>query len=58
VERLTEAGRVEEIGRMIGGAAVTDAGRATARDLLSDSAGPLRGTRPTYEAKGERRKRK
>ena len=58
VERLTDAGRVEEIGRMIGGAAITDAARATARDLLSDSAGPLRGTRPTYEAKGERRKRK
>jgi DNA repair protein RecN (Recombination protein N) len=70
VERLTDAGRVEEIGRMIGGAAITDAARATARDLLGDSAGPLRRTRPTYlsrrsaegakvdEAKGERRKRK
>jgi DNA repair protein RecN (Recombination protein N) len=58
VTRLDEAGRVEEIGRMIGGAAITDAGRATARDLLSGLAGPLRGTRRTYEAKGERRKRK
>ena len=44
VERLTDAGRVEEIGRMIGGAAITDAARATARDLLA--------------GEGERRKRK
>jgi DNA repair protein RecN (Recombination protein N) len=58
VTRLDDAGRVEEIGRMIGGAAITDAARATARDLLSDSAGPRRGTRPAHEAKGERRKRK
>ena len=64
VERLSDAGRVEEIGRMIGGAAITEATRATARDLLGDSAGPLRGTRPRIaggerrKAKGERRKRK
>ena len=58
VERLTGAGRVEEIGRMIGGADITEAARATARDLLSDSADSLRGTRPSHEAKGERRKRK
>src|SRR5687767_9922292 len=44
VARLDDSGRVEEIGRMIGGASITDATRATARDLL--------------EAKGERRKRK
>jgi DNA repair protein RecN (Recombination protein N) len=48
VERLSDAGRVEEIGRMIGGASVTDAVRATARDLMRD---------PDL-AKGERRKRK
>jgi len=53
VERLSGAGRVEEIGRMIGGAVTTDATRATARDLLGESEGP-----PTDEAKGERRKRK
>ena len=51
VERLDEGRRVEEIGRMIGGASISDAARATARDLLG-------GTRPGYEAKGERRKRK
>jgi DNA repair protein RecN (Recombination protein N) len=72
VALLDDAGRVEEIGRMIGGAAISEAARATARDLLDRSAGPLRpstgsgrpervegrGTRPAYEAKGERRKRK
>jgi DNA repair protein RecN (Recombination protein N) len=58
VERLDDAGRVEEIGRMIGGASITDAARATARDLMDLSAGPLRAIRPTDEAKGERRKRK
>jgi DNA repair protein RecN (Recombination protein N) len=58
VARLNDAGRVEEIGRMIGGAAITEATRATARDLLGDPAGPLRRTRHAPEAKGERRKRK
>ena len=46
VARLDDRERVEEISRMIGGAAITDATRATAKDLLA------------YEAKGERRKRK
>jgi len=77
VDRLTDAGRVEEIARMIGGAVVTDAVYATARDLLaggSTEVGPRhapagqlrpstrsgrpeavegRGTRPTYQVKGE-----
>jgi DNA repair protein RecN (Recombination protein N) len=44
VERLSDTGRVEEIGRMIGGAAITEAARATARGLLA--------------GEGERRKRK
>ena len=35
VERLNEAGRVDEISRMIGGAVVTDAVRATACDLMA-----------------------
>ncbi|HVZ21895.1 MAG TPA: DNA repair protein RecN [Vicinamibacterales bacterium] len=34
VRRLSDADRVEEIARMIGGVAVTDAVRASARDLL------------------------
>jgi DNA repair protein RecN (Recombination protein N) len=46
VDRLDEKGRVEEVARMIGGAAVTEQVRASARELLSAG------------AKGERRKRK
>lgn len=36
VVRLDESGRVEELARMIGGAAPTDAARAAARELLGD----------------------
>ena len=35
VARLDEGERIEEIGRMIGGAAITDATRATAREMLN-----------------------
>jgi len=67
VERLNDAGRVEEIARMIGGAVVTDAVRATARDLLAGGSRDVGGSEeqdPPYargKAKGEspeRRKRK
>lgn len=37
VERLSEAQRVEELARMIGGAAPTDAARAAAKELLGES---------------------
>ncbi len=37
VVRLDEAGRVEELARMIGGAVPTDAARAAARELLGES---------------------
>ena len=37
VQRLDAEGRIEEIGRMIGGASITDAVRASARELLSAS---------------------
>jgi DNA repair protein RecN (Recombination protein N) len=37
VVRLDESGRVEELARMIGGAAPTDAARAAARELLGES---------------------
>ena len=53
VERLNDAGRVEEIARMVGGEVVTEAGRATARDLL---AGGCKREDPPHvraEAKGE-----
>ncbi|HTI42375.1 MAG TPA: DNA repair protein RecN [Vicinamibacterales bacterium] len=53
VDRLDDAGRVEEVARMIGGASVTEQVRASARELLQVGAGF---SRP--EAKGERRKRK
>jgi DNA repair protein RecN (Recombination protein N) len=39
VQRLDRAGRIEEIGRMIGGASVTESVRASARELLTTSSG-------------------
>jgi DNA repair protein RecN (Recombination protein N) len=39
VQRLDGDGRIEEIGRMIGGASVTESVRASARELLSASKG-------------------
>ena len=53
VERLDQAGRVEEIARMIGGASVTEPVRASARELLASGATDGR----TASASGERRKR-
>jgi DNA repair protein RecN (Recombination protein N) len=50
VERLTEGLRVDEIARMIGGTALTEAVRKTAKDLLT---GPLEA-----KAKGESERRK
>jgi DNA repair protein RecN (Recombination protein N) len=41
VRRLSDDGRIEEIGRMIGGAVVTDQARASAKELL---AGAVRGS--------------
>ena len=37
VERLDDAGRVEELARLLGGANVSDAARAAARSLLADT---------------------
>jgi DNA repair protein RecN (Recombination protein N) len=48
VERLDADGRVDEVGRMIAGAALSDPVRASARELLAAA----------QAAKGERRKRK
>jgi DNA repair protein RecN (Recombination protein N) len=55
VQRLSDAGRIEEIGRMIGGVVVTDQVRAGARELLaaasrSDASGAAKGKQKT---KGE-----
>jgi DNA repair protein RecN (Recombination protein N) len=68
VQRLDVPGRIEEIGRMIGGAAVSDAVRASARELLSGDGGASshaegKQTRPAHakgkqKAKGESESRR
>jgi DNA repair protein RecN (Recombination protein N) len=59
VQRLEAEGRIEEIGRMIGGASVTESVRASARELLSasHSSGKDRGSavRPAGQAKGKQK---
>jgi DNA repair protein RecN (Recombination protein N) len=66
VQRLDGEGRIEEIGRMIGGASVTESVRASARELLSapkdsgrvrkeGSSGPAKGKQ---KAKGESERRR
>ncbi len=58
VERLADAGRVEEVARMIGGAVITDQARATAREMLTS---PLHAGRvgPVADpVKGESERRK
>jgi DNA repair protein RecN (Recombination protein N) len=54
VEQLDGDGRIEEVARMIGGAAVSDQARASARELIESASGPT-GERRIYN---ERRKRK
>jgi len=62
VVRLDEAARVDELARMLGGAAITDGLRATAREMLrerqSPGAAPDRasGSSASLGAKGERAK--
>jgi DNA repair protein RecN (Recombination protein N) len=68
VQRLDGEGRIEEIGRMIGGASVTESVRASARELLSaskgnrgDSVNPPRlseHTKGKQKAKGESESRR
>lgn len=57
VQRLDQEGRIEEIGRMIGGAAVTESVRASARELLSASLERRRSgaTREIGHAKGKQK---
>jgi DNA repair protein RecN (Recombination protein N) len=52
VTRLDAAARTEELARMIGGAGVTDAVRASARDLLAG------GAKGKQKAKGESESRR
>ncbi len=60
VRRLDEAGRVDELARMLGGEAITDGLRASAREMLGRRALRLEGSRPrsAQEAKGEGAKAK
>jgi DNA repair protein RecN (Recombination protein N) len=54
VSKLDAAGRVEEIGRMLGGAAVTDGIRASAREMITARhAGTGAGGEAKAKAKGE-----
>ena len=62
MELLDGAGRVDEIGRMIGGASLTEQVRASARELLTNAARAVPDTaqsdKEKAKAKGESRKRK
>jgi DNA repair protein RecN (Recombination protein N) len=62
MELLDGAGRVDEIGRMIGGASLTEQVRASARELLTNAARAVQDTaqsdKEKAKAKGESRKRK
>ena len=51
VVRLDESQRVEELARMIGGAAPTDAARAAARELLGESEAKSKAKAPKAKAK-------
>ena len=53
VVRLDEPTRIEELGRMLGGGGVTDAVRASAREMLERLAGPPAGR--GAKAKGRKR---
>jgi DNA repair protein RecN (Recombination protein N) len=56
VDRLDAGGRIDEVARMIGGAAITEQVRASAKELITSA--HLEGMRSASKAKGERRKRK
>jgi len=58
VERLNTTGRIEELTRMIGGSAVTEALRTTALELLQAHPGSGSSLRATGKAKGESRSRR
>ena len=57
VVRLNEAERVEELARMIGGAAPTDAARAAARELLGESEAKPKAKAVGGESETRRRER-
>ncbi|MBI3402733.1 MAG: DNA repair protein RecN [Acidobacteria bacterium] len=51
VQRLSDSGRVEELARMLGGEAITDGLRGSAREMLSERAAKLGG--PSTRGPGE-----
>jgi DNA repair protein RecN (Recombination protein N) len=55
VQRLSDAGRIEEVGRMIGGVVVTDQVRASARELLvaASQSGAFDAAKGKQKTKGE-----
>ena len=53
VRRLDEQGRVEELARMLGGEAISDGLRGSAREMLAERS---KRSEPRAKAKGERRK--
>jgi DNA repair protein RecN (Recombination protein N) len=58
VQRLDESGRIEEIGRMIAGASITDPVRASARELLASTVSKPNATESSRlrgEAKGKQK---
>jgi len=55
VQRLDGAGRIEEVSRMIGGHSVTDAVRASARELLDSRDSSARHATRTTQAKGKQK---
>jgi DNA repair protein RecN (Recombination protein N) len=62
VQRLDPEGRIEEIGRMIGGASVTESVRTSARELLNErrrgGGGPNSSAKGKQKAKGESESRR
>jgi DNA repair protein RecN (Recombination protein N) len=58
VARLDDNGRVEELGRMLGGSGVTDAVRASAREMIRRHQGESKPKGESETAKAKERKRK
>jgi DNA repair protein RecN (Recombination protein N) len=55
VQRLDADGRIEEVGRMIGGASVGEPVRASARHMIESAAAPGAGQRRLARAKGKQK---
>jgi DNA repair protein RecN (Recombination protein N) len=59
ISRVKDSARIDELSRMLGGAVVTDAVRASAREMLAKRLGAdLKAPRPRAKAKGESESRR